>query len=290
MLPLDATPSVSVIGLGPMGLPIAQHLHAAGLRVTAWNRSPGPRERFAQNSGSAVASPAALEGDVVLSVLPDVDQLVPMLDLLTARPGRTLVVMSTSSPARMHELEERCSRRFRLADAPMSGGVAGAEAASLSIMVGAEDDTFARIHPVLQHIGQTVEHVGPLGAGMLAKLCNQVVVAGTLASLAEAVVLAEAGGIDLETLVHLFQGGLADSAVLRAKAAALLERDHAGGGSIRNQVKDLRYAVETARDLDTPAPVASTALDLFAAALAAGLGDADHSAVREVFEGRRGGG
>jgi 2-hydroxy-3-oxopropionate reductase len=107
---------------------------------------------------------------------------------------------------------------------------------------------------------------------------------------AEAVVLAEAGGIDLETLVRLLRGGLADSAVLRAKAAALLERDHAGGGSIRNQVKDLRYAVETAGGLGTPAPVASTALELFAAALAAGLGDADHSAVREVFEGRRGGG
>jgi 2-hydroxy-3-oxopropionate reductase len=265
-----------------MGLPIARNLHAAGFSVTAWNRSPRPAQQFAESGGAAVPSLSQLTGDIVLSALPDIDQLEPMLDTVAARPGRTVVVMSTTSPGRMLGLAERWHGRLDFADAPMSGGVEGAAAASMSIMVGADAVVFARVDAVLRSIGGTIEHVGPLGAGMLAKLCNQVVVGGTLAALAEAMVLAEAGGVDLEALVRLFEGGLADSAVLRAKSARLIERDYAGGGSVRNQVKDLQYAVGEARTLGTPAAMAAAALELFEASVAAGFGDADHSVVREV--------
>jgi 3-hydroxyisobutyrate dehydrogenase-like beta-hydroxyacid dehydrogenase len=279
---------VSVIGLGPMGLPIARNLHAAGHAVTAWNRSSAPADRFAADGGRAVSTLSRLAGDIVLSALPDVDQLEPMLATLAARPGRTVVVMSTSSPTRMTDLAERWRGRLEFADAPMSGGVTGAAAASLSIMVGADDQVFVRIQPVLSSVGRTIEHVGPLGTGMLAKLCNQVVVAGTLASLAEAMVLAEAGGVDLAVLKRLLEGGLADSAVLRAKAATMIERDYKGGGSTRNQVKDLQYVVEAARAHGSPSPMATAALALFEAGVSAGLGDVDHSVVKEVLERRRG--
>jgi 2-hydroxy-3-oxopropionate reductase len=267
-----------------MGLPIATNLHAAGFAVTAWNRSPAPAHRFAQRGGAAVPAVSQLEGDIVLSALPDIDQLEPMLDTIAAQAARTVVVMSTSSPSRMVGLAERWHGTLEFADAPMSGGVEGAAAASLSIMVGADDGVFARISPVLRGVGATIEHVGPVGAGMLAKLCNQVVVAGTLAALAEAMVLAEAGGVDPAALVRLFQGGLADSAVLRAKASRMLERDYAGGGSTRNQVKDLRYVVDEARALGAPSPMAAAALELFEAGVSAGFADADHSVVREVLE------
>jgi 2-hydroxy-3-oxopropionate reductase len=220
---------------------------------------------------------------MVLSALPDIDQLEPMLDTIAERAGRTVVVMSTSSPGRMVGLAERWQGRLDFADAPMSGGVEGAAAASLSIMVGADDGVFGRIHPVLRAVGGRVEHVGPVGAGMLAKLCNQVVVATTLSGLAEAMVLAEAGGVDLAALVRLFQGGLADSAVLRTKAARMIERDYVGGGSARNQVKDLRYVVDEARRLGAPSAMAAAALQLFEAGVSAGWGDADHSVVREVL-------
>lgn len=268
-----------------MGMRIAITLARSGVPVTGWNRSTAAFGPLAAAGGTETSDLGVLRAPTVLSVLPDVDQLEPLLPALSTSPRRTVVVMSTSSPQKMERLAQRFHEEFDIVDAPMSGGTEGAASGTLSLMVGGPAPLVAELRPLLAIIGGTVEHMGPLGSGMLAKLCNQVVVAGTLASLAEALALAEAGGLDREALVRVFEGGLADSAVLRAKAGRMLSHSYEGGGSVRNQVKDLRYADEAASTLGVPHPVTEATTTLFEASCETGNGDLDHSVVLERLRG-----
>lgn len=281
--------SVSVIGLGPMGGPIAARLLASGFAVDAWNRSSAPAEAFRARGGLVRSSPSELRGSVVLSVLPDIDQLTSVLHgprglLAPDRGPIDLVVMSTTSPERVVDLAEGMrDLRATVIDAPMSGGVEGAVAGTLSIMVGGEEPALGRVLPVLETIGSSVEVFGGLGAGSLAKLCNQLVVAGTLVALAEAFDLAERGGLEARKLVTVLRNGLADSAVLRSKADQLVARHYDGGGSARNQLKDLRYAREVSERLGASSPVSRAVLELFERVVADGRGGEDHAVVREFL-------
>ena len=143
-------------------------------------------------------------------------------------------------------------------DAPLSGGVAGAESGALSVMVGGSDDAVGRVWPVLTLVGSTVRHLGPSGAREVAKACNQVVVAATVTALSEALVLADAGGIDRAELLELLGGGLAGSEVLRQKRDRWLSGEFHGGGSSANQLKDLRFVTETASARGLTLPLATT--------------------------------
>lgn len=284
----QASYSASVIGLGPMGLPIALQLLGGGATVDAWNRSSGPGEAIRSAGGGLADSPTQLRGTVVFSALPDVDQLRSVLTAAGSPQwlhGRTLVVLSTTSPRKMRELQQELSEfGVEVADAPVSGGVYGAATGTLSTMVGATEEQFRRLLPVLRMFATTVEHVGPLGSGSLVKLCNQIVVASTLTAVAQAVVLAQQGGVEVEKLLRVLAGGLADSALLQAKSDRLLHNDYTGGGSARNQLKDLRYAIEVADDLGVTTTTIEPLRALFEQSVADGFGDLDHSVVRVVLE------
>ena len=282
-------PDVSLLGLGRMGEPIARRLLGALGSLTVWNRSGGKADAL-RGAGARVAStPAEAAAAVTLTVLTDLSDVEAVLGghdgLLSGwaaagvlRP--VLVVHGTVSPVAVAALAERLAAAgVDVVDAPLSGGVAGARSGSLSVMVGGADEAVGRAWPVLTLVGTTVRHLGPSGAGETAKACNQVVVAATVTALAEALVLADAAGIDRAQLLELLGGGLADSEVLRQKRDRWLSGDFHGGGSSANQLKDLRFVADTAAARGFTLPVAATLREVFEHAVADGEGALDHSAV-----------
>ena len=282
-------PTASVLGLGPMGAPIARNLLAAGYAVTVWNRTAAVSAPFTALGARVAARPADAAADVILSVLPDVDQLAALLDDETIEAWSStgtahLVILSTTSPGKVRDLASRLAESgIRVSDAPMSGGDRGARDATLSVMVGAEEADWGVISPILADIASTVVRFGRPGAGSIAKLCNQVVVAGTLTALAEAFGLAEHAGLDPELLARVLAGGLASSAVLDLKGRKLLDHDYSLGGSASNQLKDLRYAEEAARTAGASAPMTELLRTLFQAVEDRGRGGEDHTVVLELY-------
>lgn len=270
-----------------MGLPIAGHL-ADAVETEVWNRTPSVVDVLAGRV-TVAARPVDLTAATVFVCLPDIVQFDaiapdPVLAAWHAHGVRRIVVLSTTSPAKVRSLGARASAAGIVTiDAPMSGGDAGARAGRLSLMVGGDAVDVAAVMPLLRRFATTVRHLGPLGAGSTAKLANQLVVAGTLASIAEALDLARRAGLDDRALVEVLRGGLASSAVLDLKAGKLLDRHYELGGSTRNQVKDLRYALELAAELGADLALSRAALALYERACEAGWADADHAAVQEIL-------
>jgi 2-hydroxy-3-oxopropionate reductase len=283
--------AVGFVGLGTMGLPMALNLSRAGFDVVAWNRSPAACEAARAGGCRTAAGPAgvAAAAPVVITMLPDMPEVRLLLDgpsgLLA--PGTaldTLVLMGTVSPVAVRELaRDLGGRGVAVLDAPVSGGEKLAVAASLSIMVGGEPAAFERVRPYLSAMGTNVRHMGGAGSGSLTKACNQLVVAGTLAALAEAVLLGERGGLDPRDLLAALQGGLASSEVLEQKRHHLVSGDFAGSGATRYLVKDLGFVLEEAAGARVAVPVAGLIAQLYTAVVAQGLGDLDTSAVLELL-------
>jgi 2-hydroxy-3-oxopropionate reductase len=283
---------VGFVGLGVMGRPMARNLLRAGHRVVVWNRSAGPAAELAAAGATVARTPAELAAatPVVLTMLPDLPQVEEVLrrdDGLLAgmTRGSVLVVLGTVSPVAVRDLGARLEpARVAVIDAPVSGGDVGAEQATLSIMVGGRPEDVARVRPYLEAMGTTVDHLGPLGAGQLAKACNQIVVAATLTALSEALVLARRGGLDPQRVFAVLGGGLAASRVLEVKGPKLLGGDFRPGGAAAFQHKDLGFALAAAREEGVALPLTALVDQLYGAARWNGFGDDDHSVVVRVIE------
>ncbi|KOG42416.1 NAD(P)-dependent oxidoreductase [Streptomyces resistomycificus] len=297
--PSPRSGTVGFLGLGAMGLPMALNLTAAGFDVLAWNRS-GPARDTAVAAGCRAADrPAQVAGAalVVLTMLPDLPQVRALLDgpdgLLAGAASAggamdTLVVMGTVSPVAVRVLaEELRPLGIEVVDAPVSGGVTGAREAALSIMAGGAEEAVERVRPYLTAMGSTVRRLGDTGAGSLAKACNQLVVAGTLVALAEAVLLGERGGLEPAALLEVLAGGLASSEVLTQKQHHLADSDFTPSGPARYLHKDLGFVLDSAADAHVTLPLSTTVAGLYAAIDHGGLGDLDNSVVlRLLREGR----
>jgi 2-hydroxy-3-oxopropionate reductase len=276
-----------------MGKPIAERLLVSQGRLTVWNRTPAKAAALAARGARTALSPADAAADITLTVLtdlPDVKHILGGDDGLLAGWRRAnidrpvLVVHGTVSPTDVAALaEELADEGIGLLDAPLSGGVAGAESGALSVMVGGEDWAVTKARPILEAVGSTVVHFGPPGAGEIAKACNQVVVASTVTAIAESLVLADAWGLDRAQLLRILAGGLADSEVLRQKRERWLDQDFTGGGSAANQLKDLRFAAETARAKGLRLPLSLTLKQAFEHMISEGFGDLDHSAIELIL-------
>lgn len=286
------TATVGFVGLGAMGLPMAANLAKAGFDVLAWNRSRPSLDSAVTAGCRAAASPrqVAAAASVVLSMLPDLPQIRDVLDgpdgLLTgAAPAlHTLVVMGTVSPVGVRVLaDELRPRGVTVVDAPVSGGVTGAREASLSIMAGGAEDAVERVRPYLAAMGSTVRRMGNTGAGSLAKACNQLVVAGTLVALAEAVVLGERGGLQPAALLEVLAGGLASSEVLAQKRHHLADSDFTPSGPARYLNKDLGFVLQSAADTRVTLPLSEIVAGLYAEVDAQGLGGLDNSVVLQLL-------
>lgn len=280
------------VGLGTMGRPMARNLLRAGYQVVVWNRGPAPAAQLAEAGATVAPTPAELARavPVVLTMLPDLAQVEEVLQrrdglLAGMRRGSVLVVMGTVSPEGVRDLGARLEPRgVALVDAPVSGGDVGAERGTLSIMVGGGPRDVASVRPLLEALGTTVDHLGPLGAGQLAKACNQIVVAATLTALSEALVLARKGGLDPRRVLGVLAGGLAGSRVLEVKGGKLLDHDFRPGGAAAFQHKDLGFALAAARAEGVALPLTALVDQLFGAACWNGFGEDDHSVVLRVVE------
>jgi 3-hydroxyisobutyrate dehydrogenase-like beta-hydroxyacid dehydrogenase len=280
-----------------MGAPMAANLVRDLGALTVWNRNPEKAAPVVALGARQAPTPAEAAADVVLTVLPDLPQVEVVLggpDGLLAGWRRrriadpTLVVHGTVSPVGMRELAAalRSEHGVRVVDAPMSGGVPGAEGGSLSLMVGGAPADVEPLRPVFAAVARTVVHFGSSGSGQLAKACNQVVVAGTIAALSEALCLAESYGLPRGDLLSALAGGLAGSAVLDQKRDRWLHEDFAGGGSARNQLKDLAFAREAADAAGAPSELTALLHDQFHRMVAGGDGDLDHSGLLRTVGAR----
>jgi 2-hydroxy-3-oxopropionate reductase len=284
--------TVGFIGLGIMGGPMAANLATAGFDVVGYNRSPDPVRRLEERGGRGADSVAAAvaEAEVVVTMLPDSPDVeaVALGDdgvYARARPGRLHLDMSTIRPDVARRLAAAGAERgLRVLDAPVSGGEQGAIDATLSIMVGGDRRDVDDAWPVLEAVGKTVVHVGPAGAGQTVKAANQLIVAGTLELVAEAIVFLEASGVDTEAAVQVLAGGLAGSAILERKAPAMLRRDFTPGFRVELHHKDMGIVTAAAREAGAVIPLGAAVAQLLASLQASGDGGLDHSALLKLVE------
>jgi 2-hydroxy-3-oxopropionate reductase len=284
--------TVGFIGLGIMGGPMAAHLVNAGHEVIGYDVVPESLTRLADAGGKVAGSvaDAVTSAEVVITMLPNhphVEQVVlgPEGVLENAKDGLLLIDMSTIRPESSLAITEAAKPRgVRVLDAPVSGGEAGAKSAALSIMVGGDAADFDAAKPLFDVLGKTVVHVGPHGAGQVVKAANQLVVGGTYALVAEAIVLLEASGVDAGTGLDVLAGGLAASRILDLKRESMVARQFAPGFRIDLHHKDMGIALAAARQADVSLPVTGLVAQLVAAARAMGHGGLDHSALLKVTE------
>lgn len=283
------------VGLGLMGAPMAANLLAAGWTVTAWNRSPAALDAFEALGGSRVAKVEALRDQpVIVFMLPDLSDIEDASAALLAgwaarppAPGTAVVVMSSVSPSAVQEFGARVAEASGgnavVVDAPVSGGTKGAADGTLAVMAGAGEEDFRRLLPLFTAMGSTVRRLGPLGAGSLAKACNQLIVGTTTAALAEAAELAERSGMDVPALYDVLAGGLAGSRVLDIVGPRLAAKDYEPTGPAKFMHKDLSFVLESAAAAGAAVPMAAAGVDLYAALLRQGLGDRDLAVVRQTI-------
>jgi 2-hydroxy-3-oxopropionate reductase len=280
---------IAFLGLGRMGLPMSQNLARAGFAVRAWNRSDrtGAEPPDTDYTVTATAAAACAGASVIFTMLPDLAEVRQVCDsaLSTAAPGAVVVVMGTVSPVGVRQwAAELETTGFRVVDAPVSGGDVGARDGQLSIMIGGADPDVATVPEPLRAMGSVLRHLGPLGAGQLAKACNQIVVATTLTALGEAITLGTKGGLDVDQLLDVLAGGLAGSRALEMKRELLSSHSFIPGGSASFQHKDLGFALESARAGSVALPVTAVVDQLFGAMRWTGRGENDHSGILQITE------
>jgi 2-hydroxy-3-oxopropionate reductase len=284
--------SIAFIGLGIMGSPMAQHLARAGHAVTGYNRTPAKTAALVQAGGRAAGSvaEAVRDAEVICVMVPDSPDVQDVLAgdggvFASARPPALIIDFSTIRPDVTTGLSAQArAAGFRMLDAPVSGGEAGAVGASLSIMVGGDTADFEAARPVLETVGKTIVHVGPSGAGQTVKAANQLIVAANIEALAEAVVFLEAYGVDTTAALEVLGGGLAGSKVLDQKRDNMLSRSFSPGFRIELHHKDLGIVTAAAREAGVVIPVGALVAQLMASARANGDGPLDHSGLLRGVE------
>jgi 2-hydroxy-3-oxopropionate reductase len=283
---------VGYIGLGIMGKPMARHLIEAGYAVTVHNRSRGAVDELVALGATAASSPAEVAAacDIIFSCLPDspdVDLVVSGPDGVLAgiRPGGIYVDTSTISPVVTERLAAAIAEKgASMLDAPVSGGQIGAEKATLSFMVGGDEQAFERVKPLFAVMGKTITHVGRSGAGQICKAANQIVVALTHEAVAEALVLAAKAGVDPAKVVQAISGGAARCWALENRAPRLLQRDFQPGFYASYHLKDLGIALDAAGKVGAVLPATALVREFYRSLVSTGHGKEDHSAVVKVVE------
>jgi len=284
--------TIAFIGLGIMGEPMAGHLVAAGHQVVGVNHGRAAVDRLVARGGSGADSIAeAVAGaEVVITMVPDSPDVEGAAYgeagiYANAKPGTLHIDCSSIRPDVSQRLAAAGAERgLRVVDAPVSGGQAGAVEGNLSIMVGGEEADVATARPLLEVMGSTVVHVGPAGSGQTVKAANQLIVAGHLELLAEALVFLEAHGVDTEAAVAVLGGGLAGSTVLNRKAASMRSRSFAPGFRVDLHHKDLGIVTSAAREAGVAIPLGAHVAQLMGSLRAQGHGDLDHSALLLLVE------
>ena len=278
---------VGFVGLGTMGGAMAANARRAGFEVSAWNRTPGRAADLEEIGVRMLESPAAVAAasEIVITMVsdtPDVEAVLfgPSGVAEGAAEGSLVIDMSTISPSATRSFSERLAERhIAMLDGPVSGGSEGAKKGTLSIFIGGYAADLDRARPVLESLGTTITHVGPIGAGQAAKAVNQVILAGTYLGVAEGIVLAIKSGLDVEQLVAALSGGAAQSWVLTNRSGRMLDNDYPLGFKVSLHRKDLGIALELARESGASLPVSALCEAIEAGLIGQGHADDDMSAV-----------
>ena len=280
------------IGLGLMGKPMARNLHAAGATVSVTSRSAGPAEELASEGMTAHATPRTVmeASDIVILMVTDssaVDKVLHgedgVIDGLT--PGKTIIDMSTTKvrETRQWADEVKALGGFYI-DAPVSGGMVGAEAGELTVMIGADDDALARAMPVFEVLGKNITHIGGNGAGQVTKTANQAIVGMSLAAVAEGLTLATRAGVDPARVRTALLGGFAESRVLDLHGGRMVERRFEPGGRASVQHKDVLQALELAEQVDFDMPSLRANLELWQKMMDRGWDGLDQAGIIRAVE------
>jgi 3-hydroxyisobutyrate dehydrogenase len=289
--------NIAVIGMGTMGAPMARNLLKAGHSVVVHNRTREREEPLVADGASRAETPAAAASgvEVVLTCVsdtPDVQRVLldPKIGVINGLTSGSLVIdCSSIAPAATREIAATfADKGIGFVDAPVSGGSEGAIKGTLAIMCGGTVDNFARATPLLEVLGSKVTHIGDVGAGQVAKVANQVVIAGTYLALGEALTLAAKAGADPQKVVEAIGGGVAGSWIMQNRSGNVLNDTYPLGFRTRLHRKDLGIALDTARTFEVPVPVASLVATIEDGLIAQGLGDEDMSNLARFI--RRGAG
>jgi len=288
--------SVGFVGLGTMGVAMAANARRAGFEVSAWNRTPGRAGDLPDLGVGILDSPAAVAAasDIVITMVsdtPDVEAVLfgPKGVAEGAKAGSLVVDMSTIAPTPTRDFAARlAAQQVHMLDAPVSGGSEGAKKGTLSIFVGGDAADLERARPVLQSLGTTITHVGPIGAGQAVKAVNQVILAGTYLGVAEGIVLALKAGLDVDQIVAALSGGAAQSWVLTNRSGRMKDNDYPLGFKVALHRKDLGIALGMARELGAALPVSAFAEAIEAGLIGQGHADDDMSAVARAIRGLSG--
>lgn len=275
-------PRIAFLGIGLMGAPMTENLLAAGYPMSLWNRTHAKCKPFAGRASIADSPAEAVAGaDVIITMLEngDVveDVLVAQGALAGLGEGSLLIDMSSVQPSLARRHGERAAQQGAgYLDAPVSGGTLGAASATLSIMAGGSVEDLEGARPLLEVMGK-VTHIGPVGAGQLAKLANQAIVGITIGAVSEALLLAAKGGADPVAVREALMGGFASSRILEQHGQRMIDRDFTPGAPARIQLKDLRMILDEARAESLTLPLAQQVHHSYLSLLANGHGEADHS-------------
>jgi len=288
----QAQQTVGFVGLGLMGRPMALNLLRAGFAVVVTARRPEATAPLAEAGATVVATPAELAEQAAITIsmvadAPDVAEVTlgPTGIATRARPGHLHIDMSTIAPGQAQQIAAQLAeRQIRFLDAPVSGGEVGAIEGNLTIMVGGDADAFAEALPVLQAMGRRITHIGGIGAGQVAKACNQILTGVTVAAVAEAFTLARAAGVDPARVREALLGGFAYSRILEHHGQRMIERQFRPGFKAWMHQKDMNIVLREAQRLGTPAFLSAVTAQLFNAMVGQGLGEADSIAVLQLLE------
>ena len=282
------------IGIGLMGRPMTLRLLAAGHEVTVWNRSRDKLAAVVEKGARAAESPAAVAGaaEIVMTCVTDQRAMEDVLFgprgvVQGAARGKLVVDFSSIAPSAARDFAAKLEEKgIGLVDAPVSGGVAGAEKGTLAIMAGGRAEHVERARPVVMHLAQRFTRMGDSGAGQTTKLCNQIIVGSLIAVIAEAVRLAEAAGVDAKMLPEALKGGFADSLPLQVFGARMAARTFEPSlGAVSIMLKDLENAAAVAKEKVVPLPMARTAAELYRLLTAQGKSEKEISTIIELLAG-----
>jgi len=279
------------IGLGIMGKPMARNLMEAGNELVVYNRSSGSVEELEGEGAQGADSPRAVaeQCGIIFTMLPDSPEVREVMEgddgvLAGASDGDLVIDMSSISPLVTRELAQTAAESgVKLVDAPVSGGEPKAIEGTLSIMVGASEEDYARAEPLFEPLGTPV-HVGEAGSGQVTKACNQIIVAVVIEAVSEALVLGSKAGVDPKMVMQALGGGLAGTAVMEAKKSNFLEHDFDPGFRIDLHHKDLGIALATAREYGVSLPLTATVDQMLQELKVNGQGARDHSALITLAE------
>ena len=282
---------IGFIGLGIMGKPMALHLRKAGYEIAVLEKNKAAKT-LVDAGARSFSTPAEIAkyADVVITMLPDSPEVVEVVAgkggvLEDIKKDSLFIDMSTIAPATAKNINGWMQKKgVESLDAPVSGGQAGAEAGTLSIMVGGTDAAFRRALPLFGAMGKNIVHVGPPGAGQMTKACNQMIVGMTIQAVAEAFTLAKKAGVDLEKMREALLGGFAQSRILDLHGKRIIERNFSPGFRIKLHRKDMNIALEAGREFSVPLYGAAQVAAHMDTLLAQGKGESDHSAIALLME------